>query len=116
MTKPERVASGVYRVDAVGFSNAISVLPIDGGDGWTLADAGIGSSAGRIKEALLALGKRPEDLRRIFLTTITRTIPAGCRAYRSGPQTRRSRRRSTRHRPSPASVSRTRRAMRSYAT
>lgn len=65
---PARVASGVYRVDAVGFSNAISVLLIEGGDGWTLVDTGIGPSAGRIREALLALGKRPEYLKRIFLT------------------------------------------------
>ena len=33
MSTPEPVASGVYRVDAVGFSNAISVLQIEGGGG-----------------------------------------------------------------------------------
>ena len=44
----EPVASGVYRVDAVGFSDAISVLLIEGGgDGWTLVDTGIRSSARR---------------------------------------------------------------------
>ncbi len=68
MSAPERVASGVYRVDAVGFSNAISVLLIEDNDGWALFDTGIGSSAKRIREALAALGGRPEDLRRIFLT------------------------------------------------
>jgi len=65
---PERVARGVHRVDAIGFSNAISVLLIEGDDGFTLVDTGLGSSAGRIQEALAALGGRPEDLRRIYLT------------------------------------------------
>ncbi len=55
-------------MDAVGWSNAISVLLVEGEDGWTLVDTGIGSSSGRIREALVALGGRPEDLRRVFLT------------------------------------------------
>ena len=55
-------------MDAVGLSNAIAVLLVEGEDGWTLVDTGIGSSAGRIRDALVALGGRPEDLRRVFLT------------------------------------------------
>lgn len=68
MAAPERVASGVYRVDAIGLSYAISVLLLENDDGWTLVDTGVGSSAGRIQEALAALGSGPEDIRRIFLT------------------------------------------------
>ncbi len=68
MAAPERVAPGVYRVDAIGFPNAISVLLVEDGDGWTLIDTGIASSAGRIRDALVTLGGRPEDLRRVFLT------------------------------------------------
>lgn len=66
--KPERVAPGVYRVDAVGIKNSISVLLLGNDDGWTLVDTGVGSSAPRIREALAALGSGPEDLRRVFLT------------------------------------------------
>lgn len=68
MAIPEQVASRVYRVDAVGLSNAISVLLVEDGDGWSLVDTGLGSSAERIREALSALGAGPEDLRSIFLT------------------------------------------------
>jgi hypothetical protein len=31
---PERIASGIYCVVAIGLSNSISVLLIDGDDGW----------------------------------------------------------------------------------
>ncbi len=48
MAQPQRIAPGAYRVDAVGLSNAISVLLVEGDDGWTLVDSGIGSDAGRI--------------------------------------------------------------------
>ena len=68
MAAPERVTSGVYRVDAVGFSNAVSVLLLEDADGWTLVDTGAGSNVRRIREALAALGEGPEDLRRIYLT------------------------------------------------
>ena len=68
MARPERVAPGAYRVDAVGLSGAVSVLLIEGDDGWTLVDTGVGGSPRRIREALVALGGRPEDLRRIYLT------------------------------------------------
>jgi glyoxylase-like metal-dependent hydrolase (beta-lactamase superfamily II) len=68
MAVPERIAPGVYRVDAVRFSNAISVLLLEDSDGWTLVDTGVGSSAGSIREALAALGGSPEELRRIYLT------------------------------------------------
>ena len=65
---PQLVAPGVYRVDAIGLSNAINVLLIEDEDGWTLVDTGVGGSAGRIKTALAALGSGPDDLKRIFLT------------------------------------------------
>ncbi len=65
---PERVAPGVYRVDAVGLPNAISVLLLENEDGWTLVDTGLESSVGRIRAALAALGAGREDLKRIFLT------------------------------------------------
>jgi glyoxylase-like metal-dependent hydrolase (beta-lactamase superfamily II) len=68
MTAPERVASGVYRVDAIGISNAISVLLLEDRDGFALVDTGLGSSAGSIREALAGLGGRPEDLKRICIT------------------------------------------------
>lgn len=68
MSTPERVAPGVYRVDAIGWSYAISVLLLESEDGWTLVDTGLGSSVGRIQKALAALGSGPEDLKRIFLT------------------------------------------------
>ena len=68
MVKPERIGPGVYRVDALGLSNAISVLLVEGDDGWTLVDSGVGSSAGRIREALTSLGGAPEDLKRVYLT------------------------------------------------
>lgn len=68
MAGPEQIAEGVYRVDALPIPNAISVLLIEGDDGWTLVDTGLGISAGRIQSALRALGASPSDLRRIVLT------------------------------------------------
>jgi glyoxylase-like metal-dependent hydrolase (beta-lactamase superfamily II) len=68
MATPERVASGVYRVDAIGMSNAISVLLLEDHDGFALVDTGLGSSASRIREAMAVLGGRPEDLKRIYIT------------------------------------------------
>ncbi len=65
---PELVAPGVYRVDAIRFSNMITVLLLENDDGWTLVDTGLASSVGRIRDALGALGSGPEDLKRIFLT------------------------------------------------
>jgi glyoxylase-like metal-dependent hydrolase (beta-lactamase superfamily II) len=53
---PERVAPGVYRVDAVGLSNTVSVLILEDEDGFTLVDTGLESSVGRIQQALAALG------------------------------------------------------------
>jgi glyoxylase-like metal-dependent hydrolase (beta-lactamase superfamily II) len=64
----EPVARGVHRVDAVGLSSAISVLLIEGDDGFMLVDTGLSSSAGRLQEALAVLGGRPEDLKRIYIT------------------------------------------------
>jgi glyoxylase-like metal-dependent hydrolase (beta-lactamase superfamily II) len=65
---PEPVAPGVYRVDAIRFSNTINVLLLENDDGWTLVDTGLASSVGRIRDALGALGSGSEDLKRIFLT------------------------------------------------
>jgi glyoxylase-like metal-dependent hydrolase (beta-lactamase superfamily II) len=65
---PELVASGVYRVHAIGLQNMISVVLLENDDGWTLVDTGLASSVGRIRDALGALGSGPEDLKRIFLT------------------------------------------------
>ena len=65
---PERLAPGVYRVDAIGLKDFISVLLLENDDGWTLVDTGVAPSVGRIKDALAALGSGPEGLRRIFIT------------------------------------------------
>lgn len=65
---PELVAPGVYRVDAVGLKNAVSVLLLENDDGWTLVDTGIASSVQRIKDALTALDSGAEDLKRILIT------------------------------------------------
>jgi glyoxylase-like metal-dependent hydrolase (beta-lactamase superfamily II) len=66
--EPEKIASGVYRADAIGLKSAINVLLLENDDGWTLVDTGLASSVGRIKDALAALGAGPEDLKRIFIT------------------------------------------------
>src|SRR5215212_10133529 len=65
---PEKIAAGVYRVDAIRFSNAVNVLLLENDDGWTLVDSGPEGEAARIRDALAALGSGPEDLKRIFLT------------------------------------------------
>ena len=65
---PEKVAAGVYRVDALGFPNAINMLLLENDDGWTLVDTGVENSPGRVREALKCLGSAPEDLKRIFLS------------------------------------------------
>jgi glyoxylase-like metal-dependent hydrolase (beta-lactamase superfamily II) len=68
MAAPEHVASGVYRVDAIGMKDAISVVLLEDRDGFALVDTGVGSNVGRIREALAGLGGRPEDLKRIYIT------------------------------------------------
>lgn len=68
MAAPELVVPGVYRVDAIGLKNAINVLLVEDGDGWTLVDTGVPGSAERIKGAITSLGSGPDDLRRIFIT------------------------------------------------
>ncbi len=65
---PEQIAPNVYRVDAIAVPNAISVLLIEDSDGWTLVDAGVSKGAGKIKEAMSALGVGGSDLRRVFIT------------------------------------------------
>lgn len=64
----EVVAPGVYRADAIGLKNAVTVTLLENEDGWTLVDTGVSSSPKRIREALAALGSGPEDLKRIFVT------------------------------------------------
>jgi glyoxylase-like metal-dependent hydrolase (beta-lactamase superfamily II) len=64
----ETIAPGVYRVDAIGFKNAINVLLLENDDGLTLLDTGVAGSVGRIKDAVASLGSGPDDLRRIFIT------------------------------------------------
>ena len=65
---PEKIAPGIYRVDAIPFKYKISVYLIAERDGWTLVDTALESSVTRIKEALLALGGDAETLKRIYLT------------------------------------------------
>jgi glyoxylase-like metal-dependent hydrolase (beta-lactamase superfamily II) len=65
---PEKIATGVYRVDAIRIPNAINVLLLENDDGWTLVDTGVEGEAARIRDALSALGSGPDDLKRIFLT------------------------------------------------
>ena len=67
-TVPEKLAPGVYRVDALGVKYAISVFLIAERDGWTLIDTGLPGSVPRIKEALGALGGDAGTLKRIYLT------------------------------------------------
>lgn len=65
---PEKIAPGIYRVDAVPLRFMVSVYLIAERDGWTLVDTALESSVTRIKEALLALGGDAETLKRIYLT------------------------------------------------
>lgn len=65
---PERIAAGVYRVDAVGWENTINLLLLENDDGWTLVDTGAVGSVERIKDALSSLGSGPGDLKRVFIT------------------------------------------------
>lgn len=65
---PQQIAPAAYRVDAVGIPNAISVLLLQGEDGWTLVDTGLGASSKRIQGALTALGAQPHELKSILLT------------------------------------------------
>src|SRR4028118_1484351 len=62
------IAPGVYRVDAIGFKNAINILLLENDDGLTLVDTGVAGSVERIKNAVASLGSGPDDLKRIFIT------------------------------------------------
>jgi glyoxylase-like metal-dependent hydrolase (beta-lactamase superfamily II) len=64
----ERIAPGVYRVDATKRSNSISVLLVAESDGWALVDTGVEGSSLPIQEALSSLGAGPSDLKQIYLT------------------------------------------------
>jgi glyoxylase-like metal-dependent hydrolase (beta-lactamase superfamily II) len=64
----QKVARGIFRIDAIPFSNAISVLAIAGERDWTLVDTGIASSPKRLQRALSGLGIRPAAVARIYLT------------------------------------------------
>ncbi len=65
---PERIAPGVYRVDAIGLKSAVNVLLLENDDGWTLVDTGVAGSVQRIKDAIASVGSGPTDLKRIFIT------------------------------------------------
>jgi|SRR5215217_4032710 len=65
--RADKIAPGVYRVDAIRFPNAVNVLLLEN-DGWTLVDTGVEDNPDSISEALSMLGSGPEDLKRIFLT------------------------------------------------
>jgi glyoxylase-like metal-dependent hydrolase (beta-lactamase superfamily II) len=65
---PEQIASGVYRIDAGLYSNAISVLLVADEDGWALVDTGTHASALRIQGALASLEAGPDELKHIYLT------------------------------------------------
>ena len=67
-TLPEKLAPGIYRVDALPIGGAVSVFLIAERDGWTLIDTGVASSVLRIQDALGALGGDAATLRRIYLT------------------------------------------------
>jgi glyoxylase-like metal-dependent hydrolase (beta-lactamase superfamily II) len=66
--RADKIATGVYRVDAIRFPNATNVLLLENDDGWTLVDTGVENSPDRVRAALSTLGSSPEDLKRIFLT------------------------------------------------
>lgn len=68
MGRPTEIAPDVFRVDAIAFSNAISVLLVRESGGFTLFDTGVSGSPKRILAALRDLGAGPLDLKRIFLT------------------------------------------------
>ncbi|AHY45613.1 Metallo-beta-lactamase superfamily [Rubrobacter radiotolerans] len=68
MSRPEKLAEGVYRVDAIGIPRAVNVLLIREGDGFTLVDTGVRTSVGRIEAALRSLGGGTASLKRVFLT------------------------------------------------
>lgn len=69
MTVPsEKLAPGIYRVDALPVKYKVSVYLIAERDGWTLIDTALASSVPRIKAALVALGGDAATLKRIYLT------------------------------------------------
>jgi glyoxylase-like metal-dependent hydrolase (beta-lactamase superfamily II) len=68
MAQPEKIAPGVYRIDALGLKYVVNVLLLENDDGYTLVDTGVAGSVGRIRDAIGALGAGPEDLRRVFIT------------------------------------------------
>lgn len=66
--RPEEIAPGIYRIDALGVSSLISVLAVVQDKLWTLVDAGIGRSAKRLQRKLTSLGAEPILLETIYLT------------------------------------------------
>jgi glyoxylase-like metal-dependent hydrolase (beta-lactamase superfamily II) len=65
---PEQIAPGVYRVDAIKRSYAVSLLLVADRDGWALVDTGVPGSSLPIQEALATLGAGPSELKRIYIT------------------------------------------------
>jgi glyoxylase-like metal-dependent hydrolase (beta-lactamase superfamily II) len=69
MAQPVLLAAGVWRIPTVGGSLVNSYLFEDPDGGLTLVDTGLkGRGPKRILEGLSALGKRPDQVRRILLT------------------------------------------------
>lgn len=68
MTAPDLVGPGVYRVDAIGPGELVSVLLIEDDGGWTLVDTGMTKRAGRIQRACAALGVGPDALKQVVIT------------------------------------------------
>ncbi len=67
--EPKRIATGVYRVGMGG----VNVFLVDlGDDGLVLVDAGIEKDAKRIGRAILALGRKPDELRAVVVTHLHR--------------------------------------------
>lgn len=66
--RPEELAPGIYRIDAIGLPYAINVFAVAGDNGWTLVDTGLSGSAKRVRAALTALDVAPAALACIYVT------------------------------------------------
>ncbi len=74
--KPVTIARGVYRLP-MGFVNAYL---IDDGGELTLIDCGVKGSAAGIMETILAIGRKPEDLKHILITHLHADHTGGAKA------------------------------------
>ena len=91
MAEPQRIAPGAYRVDAIGLANSVSVMLIEGDDGWTLVDAGVGTASdaavamelgcdGVLMNTAIAEARDPLAMARAMKLA----VEAGRLAYRAG--------------------------------